>query len=553
MIKNLTNQIKTIKIGLGVVVLLTLLKLVLVYQMPIYICPPLAPIDDDLMFRAALSITEGNWLGEYNWLTMSKHMFFSVWLALLHFLKIPYHVGGQLLWAAACAVCAQAFSPVLPKGNSKAVLYLFLLWNPATVAEFTFRVYRDNIFPALCLLFFSAVIGVALRCSEAVLKQLPYLIIMGLSFGLIYLTREDGIWVLPFYICGTAITLFFILQNKTLKNKVQRLAVFIIPVILSATCIAAYCGMNYRHYGRFIVSDFTSSEFQDAVGAMTRITPTEWDPYVSVPLETRELLYEHAPLFALLEGNLEGADIGNSYRHSYSGDFRSGAYYWALRKAVFLEGFYIDASSSEAYYVEIASQINALCDAGIIPAGPARSGTTPPFNTFYILPTLQESARSTSVVLLFNQTNPRVAMSVGRPDEIQEVEEYLYSYGIVAAIENTAEPYYSPVLKLVYLFFDAIRFCYAIILPLLFCIGIFSFFKNIAVLFKKDESQTEKILFWVLLGLLLMSVLRIAMISFMEVSSFQIGTYIMYLSTVHPLILIFAFFSLRYVKQKAKP
>ena len=28
--------------------------------------------------------------------------------------------------------------------------------------------------------------------------------------------------------------------------------------------------MNYKYYGRFIISDFTSSEFNDAMGALSR-------------------------------------------------------------------------------------------------------------------------------------------------------------------------------------------------------------------------------------------------------------------------------------------
>ena len=50
---------------------------------------------------------------------------------------------------------------------------------------------------------------------------------------------------------------------------------------------------------------------------------------------------------------------------------------------------------------------------------------------------------------------------------------------------------------------------------------------------------------WLLLaGLLGIALLRCAMIAFVEVSSFGIGTSTMYLSTVHPLFLLYAFLSL---------
>ena len=37
-----------------------------------------APLDDELMFRAAQAITAGEWLGAYDYLTLSKAMFFSI-------------------------------------------------------------------------------------------------------------------------------------------------------------------------------------------------------------------------------------------------------------------------------------------------------------------------------------------------------------------------------------------------------------------------------------------------------------------------------------------
>ena len=37
-----------------------------------------APLDDELYFHAAQSITAGNWLGEYNYLTLSKHPLFAL-------------------------------------------------------------------------------------------------------------------------------------------------------------------------------------------------------------------------------------------------------------------------------------------------------------------------------------------------------------------------------------------------------------------------------------------------------------------------------------------
>ena len=89
--------------------LLACLRLALTGFQQAYIWVGGAPLDDELMFRAANNITAGQWLGAYDYLTLSKAMFFPVWLALLHALHLPYLVSGAALWCAASLLAAFAF------------------------------------------------------------------------------------------------------------------------------------------------------------------------------------------------------------------------------------------------------------------------------------------------------------------------------------------------------------------------------------------------------------------------------------------------------------
>ena len=93
-------------------------------------------------------------------------MFFAAWLALLNKLHLPYLLGGALLWCAAALLAAFALRPLWrksPAGQARALtllLYALLAFLPSSWASYTLRVYRDNIFPALCLLFFAGMAGV---------------------------------------------------------------------------------------------------------------------------------------------------------------------------------------------------------------------------------------------------------------------------------------------------------------------------------------------------------------------------------------------------------
>ena len=58
--------------------LITLLRCAVTHFQLAYMWAGGAPLDDELMFRAANAITSGQWLGEYDYLTLSKSMFFAV-------------------------------------------------------------------------------------------------------------------------------------------------------------------------------------------------------------------------------------------------------------------------------------------------------------------------------------------------------------------------------------------------------------------------------------------------------------------------------------------
>ena len=95
--------------------------------------------------------------------------------------------------------------------------------------------------------------------------------------------------------------------------------------------------MNYKYYGRFIISDFTSSEFNDAMGALSAY-PDDQKRYELIPLSTRLALYEVSPTFAKLQDVLETPEMYNGYGDPETGELNSGGIHWVLRKAAWTAG-----------------------------------------------------------------------------------------------------------------------------------------------------------------------------------------------------------------------
>lgn len=569
------------------VCLAVLAKLMLVHFQCIYTWIDGAPLDDELMFKAAQSITAGRWLGTYNWLTLSKHMFFPVWLSAAHAVHIPYLLAGQLLLCAAALAAALAFAPVLRRYKSRFLLFALLAYNPAATASFTLRVYRDNIFPAECLLFFAGLIGYALRYARPLKKGLPWLALCGLGLALAWLTREDGVWLLPFWLAGGAALLVAILRQKGLAHKFWRCAALALPAAVLILAVNLFCAVNYAWYGVYTVSDFSSGSFAEAFGAMTRVEHEHWQPLVSVPRDVREKLYENveelAPFRFWLE---EYAPMRNGYLNKALGDYQTGSFYWVLRRTAQEEGVYTDAVTAADFWQRVADKINALCDEGVLPAARGRrTGTTPPIRAEYLPDVLAEGVRGLWYAMTFQDCEASLPyITIGQPQDVAVWEEYLGSRANLAAIAGTADPYYSPLQELAFRILHWVRCLYALALPPALAAAVWvqlrrglSFVRRgkqggtapkkyakaqdampaqDGALAQTDGAQAAQhtaapqesaegitlawLLWLILAGVLGMALLRCLMIAFVEVASFNIGTYVMYLSTVHPLLILFA-------------
>lgn len=510
-----------------------------------------APLDDELMFRAANCISAGEWLGAYDYLTLSKAMFFPVWLALIHALHLPYLVAGAGLWCAASLLAAFAVSPLWRKkeaGCARVItlaLFALLAFLPSSWAAYTLRVYRDNIFPALCLIFFAGMAGAALRAVlyPAGEKRLwPWLLAAGVGLGCGYLDREDaGLFLLPFAAVATIVMLVVLVCARRWRS----CAAQAVPYVLLAAAVLSFCGLNYSHYGVFALSDFSEGSFAAAMGAMMRVDTASEEPLLSVPTDAREKLYEAVPELEPLAYWLEEDEqLQNDFRDPQLDDYRAGSFYWAIRRAAQFEGIYDTPQKADAYWRSVADAINAACDAGTLPSRTGeRAATSQPIKASYVAPTLAETLRGIVHVVTFADCAPYEALrSIGTEEDMAQWSGYLHCGFNNAAEAGKDTPYYSPYQKLVFGIMEAITWVYRALLWLGLLAGLVCHFGVLPRVLRRRTADT--VVPWLLLfGILGIALLRCAMIAFVEVSSFGIGTSTMYLATVHPLFLLYAFVS----------
>lgn len=404
-------------------------RLLLTAWQKLFLCPEISMLDDMLMYDMARSVVSGNWLGAYSYLAMGKHALFAVWLALLNRLGVSVLFAGQLLFVTAALCAAAALRPLL-KNNARRLAFLaLLLFSPNSYADFTLRVYRDNITSSVTLIFFACCAGFALRARRGSGRSLwLFGAGAGFSLGAAWLLREDAAWLLPFAALALVLSFFEIFKGA---RSIARFAALSLLVALPIASISAYSFVNCKNYGRFAVSDLSSPEFADAYGAMTRviIPKNERNPIIPVPASTREKLYAVSPSFAELREYLEAPDFLRWQKDCGDGqlEFSGGGIYWAVRGAASLAGHYDSPESAKAYYENVANEINAAADSGALgEVLPKRSGLNTPITAQYVGPTLVSSLKSLYTVVTYADLRCDPENSVGSDLLIDEMEQFLH-------------------------------------------------------------------------------------------------------------------------------
>jgi hypothetical protein len=285
-----------------------------------------------------------------------------------------------LFYAAGCVALVVALGRAARLGPGwQFVVFNVILWHPAMVP---YRVYRDEIYPGLVLLVFAA--AIALTFSDRTRRSALLSVGLGLSLGYLWITREEGIWVVP----GIALLCLASLVRARRLHRAGKVALaWLLAAAIAAVPSLAVASVNQHVYGTFTVVDFTGRPFQGALKALDSIQAGPEYHYVSVSKEAMEAAYEVSP--AARELSLYLDDPARPWQwtdcadKTYPcGEIIAGWFPWALRDATYTAGHYSSAADADNYYRRLTREIEDACDSGKlkcrsnpIPLLPAMSGS----------------------------------------------------------------------------------------------------------------------------------------------------------------------------------
>lgn len=252
---------------------------------------------DDLLFvRQAVDIGRGNWLGDYNNLTLAKGIGYSLFMLANHATGLPLKFSEHAFYLATAAYFSVTVAQ-LHRSHAAALVCFFLLAFIPTVwvAGVGGRVVREGLYISQSLLLLT----LGIRCwvlpsTKKAASQINThgftLLALGMVAGWFWITREEGIWLLPSMLLMQG---YWLLRQTDWRLQWRAILGFLfIPLLASSLVVLTINTVNYAFYGTFRNNDFRSSDYQAGYGALTRIRHDNWQRYVLFPKDAREKAYE---------------------------------------------------------------------------------------------------------------------------------------------------------------------------------------------------------------------------------------------------------------------
>ena len=184
---------------------LTVFRLLIHLKMPLAIFPE-EGFDDRLCYEHGFALARLDYLGEYNYLVLSKYYMYGLFMAICYFLMIPYSLGLGLLNVGSAYALKRALGAKLGKVEC-AVIYLLCIYNPVYfTSNITQRVYRNAILPSAVVLVMAAFFGIYFNAGICVKRMALWSILGALALPFMWYIKEDSIWIAPFMLVTYVLT-----------------------------------------------------------------------------------------------------------------------------------------------------------------------------------------------------------------------------------------------------------------------------------------------------------------------------------------------------------
>ena len=330
------------------------------------------PHDDSLFAHLAVSLLEGEWLGEYNNKTLIKGIGYPVFMALSFLLDIPLFTLQHLLYALASLLLVLAIRPVTKSPWILLTGFVLLLFSPNTYTyPLMSQTMREGLYGCLIIWVFASILGMWFYRGAAFRTNLAWSLSAGISLSWLWVTREESVWIIPGLLLFLAVYLYP-WKPAIGPTLIQRVGYTALPCALLAALLLTILNLNDRFYSAPLINELKSSQFNSALGELMRIRHEKFERHVVVSRDAQNKAFEASPSFAELRPHL---DKESSMPASF--------YIWSLRSAVRKAGYYDDPQDARRtlnLYARIGSELNAACASGELDCHDRKASIRPVFH-----------------------------------------------------------------------------------------------------------------------------------------------------------------------------
>ncbi len=411
------------------------LHLALVAGLPVWLLGH-AALDDALYLRGAEHLASGDWLGPYDQRTLARGPFYSAFIALCFHAGVPIRVAQSALYLAAGALLLWAVRPWPGPHWTRVATFAAFAFDPMLYHSDLLRVAREGVYVPVTVLVL-ALCASALRARDASLPvRLWWAAGLGGAVGLLWLTREEGPWILPTLGCG-AVALAAARRGRPGARRALGgdAAVIALGAAVAIACVQLVCWQNDRYYGTWSAVEFRQDAFARAYGALLRVDPAQRVPFVPITREALSHAAAAGPATAavaavLLSGAKDGyARYGCDYHvlDPCDGEFRGGWLMFALRDAVALAGHATSGAEAERFYGGLADEIDAACASQRLACGAPRRGFAPPLAPGDFAAIAANALRGAARLVRFTGFELAPAASTGSERDLARYTSLLHS------------------------------------------------------------------------------------------------------------------------------
>ena len=326
------------------IILLTIIRLLLSYKLPSFYNGALAH-DDRLAVSQMISISKGNYLGTYSNVTLIKGLMYPLVMSISLITNMRYSTILTIIYILAVIYFTLSLGKTIGNKYILAFLYVFLLFNPLSYSSELFqRLYRNALTLPLILFF----MGSLFRIVNDDKNKIYNYIVFGVIISIMFLTREDNIWV---YVILLLLFIYKVYKKRSLKT----IMVCITPIVILIASLNIVSYINYKHYGIYTYNEIQKSEFKNTYKKILQIKDDDKFHQVSIPRSTINKLFNNVDSLSYLNNKQIIYKTRDGMDEVSTGDI-----VWFLRYIIDYTQKFKSGKESEEFYKKVGEEIDEL-------------------------------------------------------------------------------------------------------------------------------------------------------------------------------------------------